>query len=155
MSRDWDYTWMIAAREELGTKEIAGPKHEEKIIRYHAATTLKATTDEIPWCSSFVNWVMAKAGCHFTRSAAARSWLNYGIESDLQYGAIIITSRGNDPKAGHVGFLTKFTKDRIWLLGGNQSDQVKISSFPRNRVIGVRMPHNSEMKKIKITPPLA
>lgn len=43
------------AMKELGVRELAGSKHNPRIIEYHKATSLKATQDEVSWCSSFVN----------------------------------------------------------------------------------------------------
>jgi uncharacterized protein (TIGR02594 family) len=140
MKRTHEYKWMVIAKNETGTNEITGAKHNPRIIEYHATTTLKATTDEVPWCASFVNWVMKQAGLKITGSASARSWCKYGEEVEPQYGCIVVTSRGDNPQAGHVGFLVRVSADRVWLLGGNQSNTVKISSFPRSRVLNYRMP---------------
>ncbi len=50
-------SWMKIALAELGVHENSLPGHQnQRIIQYHAATSLKAQTDEVPWCSSFVNW---------------------------------------------------------------------------------------------------
>lgn len=151
MKRTYEYKWMTIAKNESGTNEVLGKEHNPRIIAYHATTTLKATTDEVPWCSSFVNWCMKEAGLSYTKLASARSWCKYGEEVDLQYGCIVITSRGSNPQAGHVGFLVRATADRIWLLGGNQSNIVKISSFPRSRVLNARMPIGWKDMQIKMT----
>lgn len=150
---DYEYGWMLIAKKEQGQKEIPGAAHNPRIVEYHGTTTLRANTDEVPWCSSFVNWVMNKSGHRTTRSAAARSWLAYGIEVPIQYGAIAVTTRsGSTSKtAGHVGFVVRYTDTRIWLLGGNQSDTVKISSFPRSILLGCRMPVNYEKLRIPNT----
>lgn len=44
------------AKSQIGVKEKDGNEHNPQIIEYHIASVLKATTDETPWCSSFVNW---------------------------------------------------------------------------------------------------
>lgn len=65
---------MPIAKAEMGIYENSAPgKHNKRIIEYHAVTTLKATTDETPWCSSFVNWVVKQAGYKGTDSALAKS----------------------------------------------------------------------------------
>lgn len=151
MSLTKEYPWMIIAKNEIGTKEIAGNQHNQRIVQYHSTTTLKATTDEVPWCSSFVNWVLLKAGLSITRSAAARSWLKYGVPCKLQYGCIVITKRGNSPTAGHVGFCVRHDDKHVYLLGGNQSDNVKISRFMRTSVIDTRMPVNFEQLQVEST----
>src|SRR6266516_1789775 len=55
--------WMSIAEGELGIHENSLPgENNQRILEYHQTTTLAALTDEVPWCSSFVNWVMKKAG---------------------------------------------------------------------------------------------
>jgi lysozyme family protein len=55
--------WMDIAIAELGVHEDSLPgQHNARIVECHQSTTLKATDDETPWCSSFANWVMVKAG---------------------------------------------------------------------------------------------
>lgn len=128
--------WFEIAENEVGTKEVKGGENP-RILAYHASTTLKAREDEIPWCSSFVNWCITQAGLKGTNSAAAISWLNYGVSTEPKEGAITIIrqkKKGPDQATGsssgnHVGFLVKTEGIRIYLLGGNQSDQVKISGF--------------------------
>jgi hypothetical protein len=46
------------ATQELGVAEIYGDVHNKRILEYHQATRLKATTDEVAWCASFVNWCL-------------------------------------------------------------------------------------------------
>lgn len=143
-------TWMTIAEAERGQKEVAGAKHNARIVEYHATTTLRAKTDEVAWCSSFVNWVIERAGLAGTKSAAARSWLDWGDEVDAKFGAVTVIQRissGFDASTGshsgyHVGFLVDATDAHVTLLGGNQSDSVKVSTFglSRYRVRGYRWP---------------
>lgn len=132
--------WFITAKAELGIAEIAGSKHNSKIIEYHQTTTLKATQDEVPWCSSFVNWCMNKNGINGTDSAAARSWLNWGQEIKLYapYGCLVVLKRGNSQISGHVGFLVYSGLDKIILLGGNQGDKVSIAPFKKADILSYR-----------------
>lgn len=128
--------WYEIAEKEVGTQEVKGGENP-RILAYHASTTLKAKEDEIPWCSSFVNWCITQAGLKGTNSAAAISWLNWGTSTEPKEGVIALIrqkKKGTDQATGsasgnHVGFLVKTEGGRIYLLGGNQSDQVKVSSF--------------------------
>jgi len=132
-------SWMEIAKAELGVHENAQKGlHNKRIVEYHSTTTLKATTDEIAWCSSFVNWVMQQAGYKGTKSALAKSWLDWGGDVPAgRYGAItVIKKKGktSDVATGsttgfHVGFFESLSTTHIRLLGGNQSDQVKSSGF--------------------------
>jgi uncharacterized protein (TIGR02594 family) len=134
--------WVEVAKKEIGIEEIPGPEHNSRILDYHATTTLKATEDEVPWCSSFLNWVMYHAGYLGTRSAAARSWLEWGyaIKEPCE-GAIAILRRGNSPTQGHVGIYMGAGRHGYFkLLAGNQGDRVSIEEFRLSDVLGWRYP---------------
>ena len=48
----------------------------------------------MPWCSSFINYVMGAAGHIGTRSKAAQSWRNWGeAAAGPVYGAICVLAR--------------------------------------------------------------
>lgn len=132
--------WMAVALREVGERERAGSEENPRILQYHATTTLKATSDEVPWCSSFVNWVMARTQMERTNSAAAKSWADWGyaLEKPI-YGALVVLSRSG---GNHVGFFVDEDKKGNWiLLGGNQGNAVNQSSYPKSRVLSVRWPH--------------
>jgi uncharacterized protein (TIGR02594 family) len=130
---------MDIAIAELGVHENASPgQHNRRIVEYHSATSLRATTDETPWCSSFVNWVMVQGGYRGTNNALARSWLDWGTSlTTPRTGAVtVIKKKGasSDSATGsstgfHVGFYVSSTSATVRLLGGNQGDQVKYSNF--------------------------
>lgn len=135
--------WLEIAEKEIGVVEVPGAGDNPRIIEYHKATTLKATDDSVPWCSSFVNWCMREAGKTGTGSAAARSWLNWGRKLDAPIvGCITVLKRAGSPSNGHVAFYVAEAGSNIRLLGGNQSDQVKISSFPKSMLLSYRWPND-------------
>lgn len=132
--------WMPVARAEMGQEELTrAGEHNPRIIAYHATTSLRAQTDEIAWCSSFVNWVMQQVNIEGTGSAGAASWLRWGQACEARAGAIIVIR--NQAAAGssltttgnHVGFLLEQTATHYVVLGGNQSNMVRRSQFPRSR----------------------
>lgn len=126
------------ARDELGVKELDGEMNNNKrIIEYHLATTLKATTDEVPWCASFVSWCLEQAGLKSTKSAWARSYLTWGIATkEPKEGDIVVFSRGKS--SGHVAFFV--SKNPLWVtvLGGNQDNTVNIKKYAAWRVLSFR-----------------
>lgn len=129
---------MEIATAEIGVKEIDGAGNNPRIIQYHTATALRAGSDSVPWCSSFVNWVLREAGVQGTGSAQARSFLKWGQECDPAPGCVVILKRGNPPN-GHVGFYVRHLgADYIKVLGGNQSDCVKVSNYKVADVLGYR-----------------
>lgn len=131
--------WMEVALAELGVHELAGPlQNNPRIIEYGTAVTLKPKTDEIPWCSDFVNWCLMKCGLKRTASAAADSWDTYGTKLEVPvYGCITRIRqkhKSTDSSTGsfsgnHVALFDRIENGYLYLLGGNQSDSVKISGF--------------------------
>lgn len=146
--------WADIALKEEGIVERPGPNsHEPRIIEYHQTTSLKATADEVSWCSSFVNWVFEKAGIDGTDSAAARSWMNWGVQlNEPVPWCVVVFWRGSpDSWMGHVGFLTDILPSgdlRVW--GGNQQNQVNATVYARDRLLGFRWP-----KGLQIPEPMA
>lgn len=140
------------ARKEIGVIENSSKTlHNSRIVEYHQTTTLKATTDEIAWCSAFVNWVITKFGRKGTNNALAKSWLKWegGHVVPLnapEPGDIVIVGKrvkGVEPSpASHVGFYISTYAGGIVILGGNQSGKVKESNFSTKdyEVLGYRRP---------------
>jgi len=128
---------------ELGVKEIPGSDHNELILAYaHEAGFEWVNDDETPWCSIFVNWVAKKAGYIQSKNAAARSWLTIGQNvAQPEPGDLVIFWREHlDSWKGHVGFFLGFdsTLERIYVLGGNQGNQVSITAYSEEQLLGFR-----------------
>jgi len=129
------------ARRELGVKEVSGKSHNQRILEYHSTTTLRATTDEVPWCSSFNNWVVEQAGYTGTGSALAKSWETWGKPIDEPtVGCIAVFKRGTKAWQRHVGFVTEVERNRIRIIGGNQSNRVSEMWMPRSQATAFRVP---------------
>jgi uncharacterized protein (TIGR02594 family) len=92
-----------------------------------------------------VNWCLLKAGIVGTKSAAARSWVNWGKATTAVPGAIIVLHDNKVQMASgyHVGFLVKDTGSHHLLLGGNQHDEVRTSKYPKGswRLVASRWPN--------------
>jgi uncharacterized protein (TIGR02594 family) len=131
---------MDIAFTQHGVREIPGPKAHPQIVEYHATTSLSSSSDEVPWCSAFANWCMLSAHIRGTGSAAARSWLDWGVP--IQLGCVVVLqSPQRGPRAGHVAFFWMARDAReIWLYGGNHDNTVGLKSYPRADVIGYRWP---------------
>lgn len=139
---DDDPAWLRAAAGESGTREVPGPADNPRILEYHRQTSLQASDDSVPWCSSFTNWCMRQAGVAGTNSAAARSWLGWGQRLDEpRNGCVVVLKRGTNPAHGHVGFYVGDGAGSIRVLGGNQGNQVKVSQYPKSMLLGYRWPN--------------
>jgi uncharacterized protein (TIGR02594 family) len=136
-----DPAWYSIAWGERGQKEHSGPGDNPRILAYQTACSYNAHDEEVPWCSSFANWVMKQAGIKGSGEASARSWLKWGKALDKpQRGAIVVLSRPGAPTNGHVTFYVGEEGGRLKLLGGNQENQVKISYYDKSRLLGYRWP---------------
>lgn len=136
--------WMVVAEREIGQEEGFKALNNPRILAYHATTMLRATSDEVAWCSAFVNWCLREAGIAGTNSASATSWLHWGKTSVPKVGAITVVRRVTGES--HVAFLVAEEKTHYQLLGGNQGDKVKLSSYPKSQyvVLGYRWPEQNK-----------
>lgn len=146
-------SWMEIAMGEIGVAEIVGSSDNPRIVEYHQSTTLRASDDETPWCSSFANWVLKQAGIEGTDSAAALSFRKWGEAvkpADIRYGDICVMDRGSG--RGHVGFFVgKDRTGKVILLGGNQHNEVNTTAFDISDFAYFRRPRKlSDTKTAKI-----
>ena len=97
-------------------------------------------SDDTAWCSAFANYI-AKENCLDQSNALdARSWLQVGKEVESpQIGDIVVFWRESiDSWKGHVAFFMNKDDRYIYVLGGNQSNEVNIKAYPLTRVLGYR-----------------
>jgi hypothetical protein len=85
-----------------------------------------------------------------SKKANARSWLLTGLNVDTspEPGDIVVFWRGSpDSWTGHVGIFFGFsiTGERVYCLGGNQGNQVSVSAYSFDNVLGFRRLVSSEM----------
>ncbi|MBI1207469.1 MAG: TIGR02594 family protein [Azospirillum sp.] len=144
---DKEPVWLTIGRREMGQQEVPGALSNPRILEYHKATSLGATSDEVPWCSSFINWAMQQAGLSRTESAAARSWLDWGVNLAAPApGCVVVFWRGSrDAATGHVALFLRMVGDRVEVLGGNQGNSVSVASYPVQQVLGYRWPAEARL----------
>jgi uncharacterized protein (TIGR02594 family) len=144
--------WMPVAIAERGVRRFPVGETNPRIVEYNNQTNLAGYDDKISWCSSFINWCLASAGVRGTRSALARSWLDWGValESPI-YGCVTVLTR-DDPTSwkGHVGFYLRHDDKFIYLLGGNQLDEVRELAYPVASVLGYRWPESCSDSSVLI-----
>lgn len=133
-------TFLIALKE-YGTKEIKGVIHNAEVLKYSKDIGLKwVKDDETAWCAIFVNWCLYKSKRPVTGDAMARSFLKYGYKTAVPtFGDIVVLWRISPTSGfGHVGFFIKRDKNFVWILGGNQGDEVNILKFPITQLLEYR-----------------
>ena len=106
-------------------------------------------TDEVPWCSAFVNYVAWLLRLPRTKDLRARSWLTIGTpiaEVNAVQGFDVCIFRRAGGQAGpevidapgHVAFFSSFTGDICNVLGGNQGDSVTVAGYKKSTLLGIR-----------------
>ena len=139
---------------ELGQKEIIGESHNPRILEYQEMTGLQFGDDDTPWCSIFANWVALQANVPRSNSAMARSWLDVGESTQWPVpGDIVVFWRKRKlGPYGHVGFFLGYTKTlkSVYVLGGNQNDEVSIEPYKVSKILGFRTLETSQDSTIPV-----
>ena len=137
-----DPPWLAVAQKDAAdhVAEVPGPKANARIIQMDSYTTLKATSDEIAWCSAAMCAWMEESGIKSTRSAMARSWLEWGVKLDEPRRGCVTVMRRGEPPQGHVFLFIRQEGQRVYGLGGNQGDCVCYRWFNAADVLGYRWP---------------
>lgn len=133
-----------AAKKYIGMAEVKGAEHNPKIVElFKRVGHGWVTDDETAWCAAFVGAVLEECGIASTRALNARSYLEWGTEvlrlEDVQQGDVVVLWRDRpDSWKGHVALYSKHDASNIYCLGGNQNDQVNITGYPLQRLLGIR-----------------
>ncbi len=136
---DYAEEWMrIAEAESLlpaeERSEWPDPGENPRIIRYFTSTGYNPEAgDETAWCAAFVNHCLTEAGFVGTYNPGARSfyWDTWGVSvPGPRYGAVVVlrnlpfSNDGWKEGPGHVGFVTNWNSEGVFVLGGNQNNTV-------------------------------
>lgn len=132
-----------------GIREVGGSVDNPQIMAMLRLDNKWPTGDEVPWCSAFVSYICWLLRLPRSTSLRARSWLTVGVPvsmTDARKGDIVILTRGKGDQPGpevldapgHVGFYAGLTDQFVEVLGGNQSDTVKVSRYPQKTILGIR-----------------
>ncbi|MGB1294859.1 MAG: TIGR02594 family protein [Flavobacteriales bacterium] len=130
------------AFSQFGVKEIKGKQDNPEVLKYFDEMGLDGSRlkDETSWCSAFMNWVAMNSELEPSGELTARSWLKVGWEvKEPILGDVVVFWR-ESPQSwkGHVGLFIRETKHFIYVLGGNQSNQVKISAYNKTQLLQYR-----------------
>jgi len=136
-------TLLQIALSQYGVTEIRGLPHNPIILNYFKDIGHQwVKDDETAWCSAFANWVALKARKRGSGKLNARSWLKVGKSiTKPKLGDVVVLWRESKTSwKGHVGFFIGYSEDRkhLYIMGGNQNNQVNIKAYPAYRLLGFR-----------------
>ncbi len=142
------YRWVDEAAKDIGVHETKGPKHEPRILEMidwadgvqdgHYLQGIH--DDETPWCASWLCGQFEKVGIKSPRSAWAQSFASWGQKLSGPADGCVVVFKWS-ATSGHVGLCVGRDKaGNLLILGGNQSDQVKVSAFGTGQVLAYRWP---------------
>ena len=129
------------ALSQYGVKEIPGQEDNPVIVSYFSEIGHSwVKDDETAWCSAFANWVAKKENKAYSGKLNARSWLSVGKSVEVpEIGDIVVLWRSSKSSwKGHVGFFINQDDKYIYILGGNQNNQVCIRPYPKDRLLEYR-----------------
>jgi uncharacterized protein (TIGR02594 family) len=138
--------WLRHEQRALnGVKEVPGSKDNPRIVEYHKHSGNLGSAphhDEVPWCSSVLNCAADNCGMEKSDSALAASWDKYGVDSgdNVEEGDIVTIRHASGGR--HVCLANKgFSRNKVKsfeALGGNQGNQIKVSSFSTAHIVAAR-----------------
>src|SRR5262245_16950073 len=157
-------------RTLTGTKEVAGPEANpvitgmtDEIKRAWPDVPGMAAycdqpawnSDETAWCGVAAGYCLSEAGfippfgptdtTRFGWADSFRTSPNFVKLSDYVPGAIVVMTRSG---GNHVTFFESESGSNINCRGGNQSNSVNVSSFPKSNVTGIMWPKDYPMPDI-------
>jgi len=133
---------LVQAKKLIGTREIAGSIHNEVIMSWAEELGIQNiyTSDEIAWCGLFMAIVCKKAGLetNLTPKQAlwALNWGKFGTKQSVAMLGDVLTFNRNG--GGHVGIYVGEDDLCYHVLGGNQSNMVRVSRIEKSRLYRIR-----------------
>jgi len=126
----------------IGEQEIKGGGHNPKILNWFKEIGHSwVKDDETAWCSCFINYIALQCEVKGSGKLDARSWLKVGEEVNypLPGDVVILWRESKSSWKGHVGIFIGYNKaGNIFILGGNQGNEVNVTLYNNNRLLGFR-----------------
>lgn len=137
--------WMAEMHRKMGLHEV---RDNGTLSDWLRIGKYLGNPANLPWCGDAIESCMAKTLPKEplpSNPFFAQAWKDFGIDATAPVVGSIGVIRWTT-SSGHVGIVAGVDGDRINLLGGNQSNAINISSFPRNKFIAFRWPSTFPMQ---------
>ncbi len=132
---------VLAALSFYGERPLAGPPANPQILEFLAATSYPAgQSDEVPWCSAFLCFIFQECEIETPANAAALSWMNFShaVEQPRLGDVVVLGWPNPNPVNYHVGLFIRETANLVYILAGNQNDEVDIVPWRKRSVLSYR-----------------
>lgn len=104
------------------------------IVCFFVLAKYQPDGDITPWCAAFINFCIASAGLNPTYSAGSSSFRDYAMNTNKPSPGDLVVFQSRVPSEewrGHVGFYVTQGKNSVMVLGGNQSDGIRVQNYPK------------------------
>jgi uncharacterized protein (TIGR02594 family) len=131
--------WMAEMHRKMGLHEVRDNAVLSAWLKIGRALGNPAS---LPWCGDAVESCIAKTLPSEPLPANpffAQSWASWGTDTIVPIVGAIGPIRWT-ASSGHVGIVAGIEGSTVYLLGGNQSNAINVSGFPRSKFIGFRWP---------------
>ena len=125
-----------------GMIEVPGPDSNPDILEFFKDLGYDWVTDDsaTAWCSAMLSYYAKKLGYEYNKDLNARGWLDTPVKVlHPSIGDVVVFWRYSPTDwRGHVGLFISWDSTKIWVLGGNQQNQISIAAYSRDRLLGFR-----------------
>ncbi len=140
-----NYVWYNEALRLMGTKEVSGNGSNKAILDWATHLGIDYKSDDIPWCGLFVGHCIGETLPDevLPSKSPGRTQLGHvrqGMRLAAHWMRAGLLARIQASGKGHVGFYYGEDDDGYYVLGGNQSDMVRVAKVPKARFLAARQP---------------
>lgn len=146
---------LAEALRHNGIQERVNNKSNPEILAWYKELGMPGITDtlSVPWCGTFVALCAKRSGLKWIQPKdnfmLARNWSSFPGSTKLDrpaQGAVVVFWRGTpNGWQGHVGIIAgKDAAGNLMVIGGNQSNMVKIAPYTTQRVVGYYWLHKAD-----------
>lgn len=137
--------WVAEMWRRLGWSETGNKRAD--LIAFLKEGKYLGDPAKLPWCGDATESCITKTLPEEpvpSNPFWAQAWQTFGIGVDPIVGAVGVIRWPSG--SGHVGFVVRVEANRIYMIGGNQSNMIKVSPFNRDDFIAFRYPKTFPLK---------